>query len=242
MLMGRRTKLRNAIRANKLLIGCIMLVAILITIANPNSFLYNASDCDDAGIYYNVAKGMLQGKVLYRDIFDHKGPFIFFIYAIYNLVFPGKMYGAYIMDLICYTVILVFVYKLFKTKFESNTAVMLAAVSTVLLIWINDSFGCPEIFAVLLEVVILYWVYTDKVNKKSYLVFFGVMVGILLMTKFTLTAFAFVMFFYFLYYNLKAKTETKVVIQNICVLIGSMLIPILVSMISGAKQCTYGFL
>lgn len=229
--MRLRENIRNAIGENKLLISCLILIAILITIANPNSFLYRVSDCDDAGIYYNVAKGMLQGKVLYRDIFDHKGPFIFFIYAIHNIIFPCKMYGAYIMDLICYAVIMLFSYRLFKTKFENNTSVILATVSTALLVWINNSFGCPEIFAVLLETVILYWAYTDKVNKKSYLAFFGIMVGILLMTKFTLTAFAFVMFFYFLYYNIKEKTSIKIVMQNICVLIGGMSIPILISMI-----------
>lgn len=91
-------KAKKIINENKIAVACILLSMLLITIVNPNSILYKASTCSDAGIYYNVAKGMVQGKVLYSDIYDHKGPFIFFIYEIYNLMFPYKLYGAYIMD------------------------------------------------------------------------------------------------------------------------------------------------
>ena len=127
-------KAKAIIKENKLAIGCIMLSILLITIVNPNSFLYKASTCPDAGIYYNVAKGMVQGKVLYSDIYDHKGPFIFFIYAIYNLVFPCKLYGAYIMDVICNVLVQVFTYKLLKIKFDKVTATLLATIYTILLI------------------------------------------------------------------------------------------------------------
>lgn len=148
-------KAKKIINENKIAVACILLSILLITIVNPNSILYKASTCSDAGIYYNVAKGMVQGKVLYSDIYDHKGPFIFFIYEIYNLMFPCKLYGAYIMDLICYVLIYIFTYRLFILKQDKVAAALCASAYIILLIFMNNSFGCPEIFAVLLESVIL---------------------------------------------------------------------------------------
>lgn len=121
---------------------------------------------------------------------------------------------------------------MFILKQDKVAAALCASAYIILLIFMNNSFGCPEIFVVLLESVILYWTYTDKINDKKYLVFFGLMVGMLLMIKFTLTAFPFIMFFYFLYFNLKIeKSKKQIIIKNFLILITGMLLPIMLSLI-----------
>lgn len=214
----------------KLLLPFLAISIVLLTICNPNSFLYKASTSHDASVYYVLSKGMLQGELPYRDLFDHKGPFTYFIYALYNIVFPCKMYGAWIMDVICYTTINIFTYKLFRQKSEPGTSVVFSAIIFFVILFFNTSFGCVEIFSTLLNAVIIYWMYTNNTNKNGYLVFFGLMTGALLMIKFTLTAFPFIMFLWFVYDNINKKTNVRIIVNKILILVGTMFIPLLISL------------
>jgi len=45
----------------------------------------------DAQVYIHTAHQLLQGKILYRDVFDHKGPFMYIIECI-GVFFSGKQY------------------------------------------------------------------------------------------------------------------------------------------------------
>ena len=51
------------------------------------------------------------------------------------------------------------------------------------------------------------------------------------MTKSRLTAFPFVMFLYFVYFNVKENTDLKVVIKNLLVLVAGMMAPIIISLV-----------
>lgn len=231
-------KTLHFLKEHRLLCAFFIFSSLIITICSSNSFLYHVSSCHDAGVYYTVAKGMLQGKVLYRDLFDHKGPFIYFIYAAYNLFFPCKLYGAYFMDLICYGVISAFSYKLFRIKFSNNISVCLTSVYFSILLIANDSFGCVEIFSILLNTILLYWMYAHKTNQNRYLIFFGLMTGILLMIKFTLAVFPFVMFLLFLYDNIKNNASITLTVKKILILTFTMMLPMLCSLIYLIKTDT----
>lgn len=223
--------LKGKIKEHKYFFAFFMLFFVLITLSDTNSFLYKTSESCDAGAYYNVAKAMLQGKVPYKDIYDHKGIFLYFIYAFYNIIFPCKMYGVYITNVVCYLTAYFFSYKLFLTRYGKRMSACAPAMYILVALLFNDSFGCPEIYLVLLESVILYWQYADKTNDRKYLIFFGVMTGILLMSKFTLAIFPMIMFFWFLYDNINKKTEGKIIAKNVVIIIVSMLIPVAVSLL-----------
>ena len=56
----------------------LILINIVFLFAFESSPIYNYSIYEtDSGIYQNIAKEMLNGKVLYKDLLDIKGPFIF---------------------------------------------------------------------------------------------------------------------------------------------------------------------
>lgn len=63
-------------------------VALLIA-SSFTSPLYTHYYGDDAALFSLLGKGVVQGKILYTDLFDHKGPIIFFINAL------GHMLGGY---------------------------------------------------------------------------------------------------------------------------------------------------
>src|SRR5215467_14499916 len=56
----------------------------------------------DQGLYGYVAREwMLEGKIPYRDLFDHKPPGIYIIYGFATLLFGTGMWGIRVLDLAC---------------------------------------------------------------------------------------------------------------------------------------------
>ena len=55
---------------------------ILLMLASRSSFLYTFNNWDDANSYFSVGKGIFNGKMPYRDIFDQKGMYLYFLYGI----------------------------------------------------------------------------------------------------------------------------------------------------------------
>ena len=45
----------------------------------------------DDNIFMIIGQGINKGYIPYKDLFDHKGPMLYFIYAIADLIMHGKM-------------------------------------------------------------------------------------------------------------------------------------------------------
>lgn len=83
-----------------------MFSIIFITLFSySTSFLYPKIVGFDSSFYQLVGRGMIEGLLPYRDFFEIKGPFMFFIQCIGNLI--SKEYGVFLLQiinlfLICY--------------------------------------------------------------------------------------------------------------------------------------------
>ena len=62
-------------------------------------------------LYYLIGKGMVNGKVPYLDLLDHKGPYLFYFFGIANII-SYKHIGLYLITLVIYSLIAVFSYKI----------------------------------------------------------------------------------------------------------------------------------
>lgn len=71
----------------------------------------DAAIFSDNAVFYLMGKAMLQGKVLYKDMFDHKAPYIYFINAIAS-IFDKRHVGLYIITSLVLFVALYFTYKI----------------------------------------------------------------------------------------------------------------------------------
>lgn len=60
--------------------------AVLLFVNSKNSLLYEMNDYIDVNIFFSVTDALFHGKVLYRDIFEHKGPFLYFVYALIHIL------------------------------------------------------------------------------------------------------------------------------------------------------------
>lgn len=141
---------------------------ILLLFCSESSPVYAINPWDDANIYYAIGRGVSQGLIPYRDMFDHKGPTVFFLYTIGYLLSPNKFYGIYILECISFSWVLFFAYKIYNMFFRKNVAMILTVVSTIFLL--NQSFivygGSCEEFVMPLYLVVLY-IYLEYFSKKN---------------------------------------------------------------------------
>ncbi len=71
---------------------------VLLLLCTKSSPLYPINDWTDANIYLSVGRGMTQGSVVYRDLYDHKGPLLYALHALCAL-FPGFT-GVFVMEVL----------------------------------------------------------------------------------------------------------------------------------------------
>ena len=64
---------------------------VLLLLFNGDSPLYFFNMAPDNTVYKTVAQRMLRGEVLYRDIYEHKGLYLYFYYMIKEFIHPFEI-------------------------------------------------------------------------------------------------------------------------------------------------------
>ena len=86
--------------------------ALIITICSKSSPLYPLNDWVDANCFFTVGKSMLHGKVLYRDIFEHKGFYLYVLHALGYLISNTTFFGVYLLEIAAAFAFLVYTYRI----------------------------------------------------------------------------------------------------------------------------------
>ena len=60
---------------------CLLISSAFLLICTKSSPLYPLNDWQDANAFFTMGKGMMNGKVLYRDLFEQKGPLLYFMHG-----------------------------------------------------------------------------------------------------------------------------------------------------------------
>ena len=72
---------------NCYLIGISIVIAVvLLLVYSKNSLFYAMNSYEDINIFFAVTDALFHGNVLYRDVFEHKGPFLYFLYSIIHIL------------------------------------------------------------------------------------------------------------------------------------------------------------
>ncbi len=78
----------------------LVLSAIAVTVCSKSSPVYPLNNWDDANCFFTVGKSILNGNVMYQDIFEQKGPLLYFIYSIAYLISGNTFIGAYLIEIV----------------------------------------------------------------------------------------------------------------------------------------------
>ena len=73
---------------------------VLLFVYSKNSLIYPMNDYIDENIFFSVTDALFHGKVLYTDIFEHKGPFLYLV--VYSLahILGNSYFTLYLFECI----------------------------------------------------------------------------------------------------------------------------------------------
>ena len=89
---------RPAARKYRPVLICLAFGFCVIGVLSMTSPLYSYNPWPDANIYLTTTRQMLRGKMLYRDVFDHKGPYLYLIHIPAVLISQWSFFGVYIIE------------------------------------------------------------------------------------------------------------------------------------------------
>lgn len=102
-------KIKNLLKteAGQLLLLGICFIAGMFVFSMSTSPLTPHLSGTDSSIFFLLGKGIVEGKTLYTDLFDHKGPFIFFVDALGHFIGgrTGIFFVQCVVGLICLTLL-----------------------------------------------------------------------------------------------------------------------------------------
>jgi len=116
---------------------------LLVTLFSACSWLYPLNPWDDANCFTTIAKSMNHGAVLYRDVFDQKGPLLFIVHALSDAALARPFLGIYLLEVVCLAITLVFglkMLRLFSGRYNGQSHLDIWLVAGMGLLYIASDF------------------------------------------------------------------------------------------------------
>lgn len=143
---------------------------------------------DDSDIFLTIGKYWSTGEcVPYLNLFDHKGPIIFFISAIGYFI-TGSKFGVAIIEMVTLFISELLAYKILRFSFSKCWSIILSALMPVLFLYnfvpgnYTEEYMLPFLFGSFC--LFIKWQKTDRMfHKPKYAFFYGISFGFALMTR-----------------------------------------------------------
>lgn len=101
---------------------------LLMLLLTRSSFLYPYNNWDDSNSYFSMGKSMFHGILIYRDIFDQKGPYLYFLYGLCSLVSGTTFRGVFLMEILFGAADLFLIGRILKLFCRPQTAAFLSPI------------------------------------------------------------------------------------------------------------------
>ena len=75
----------------------------VLAMCSKSSFLYPMNDWVDVHCFFTVGRGILHGAVPYRDLYEQKGPLIYFLFALAGQISESSFLGVFLLEGICFS-------------------------------------------------------------------------------------------------------------------------------------------
>lgn len=109
-------------------LGACVISFLLMLLLTRSSFLYPYNNWDDSNSYFSMGKSMFHGILIYRDIFDQKGPYLYFLYGLCSLVSGTTFRGVFLMEMLLGAADLLLIGRILKLFCRPQTAAFLSPI------------------------------------------------------------------------------------------------------------------
>ncbi len=185
-------------------IYCLIISSICLLFCSKSSPLYALNDWCDANTYFTIGKSMFYGLVPYKDLFEQKGPLLYFVHEIAYMLSHSSFLGVYIIEVVSFSIFLYFMNKIigiFCSKKNSIWGISMLSF-TILSSFVFASGDSAEEFCITFLSISFYYflkyfknIYPKKMTTRE-LIINGIMCGCVLWIKYTMLGFwiAFILF------------------------------------------------
>lgn len=174
---------------------CFLAAACFLAVCSRSSFLYPMNDWVDVNAYVTLARAMHAGKRIYTDIYDQKGPLLYYIYYVLT-AFENCYLAEYVLEVVCYGLFLFFAAQcaaLYAKRAWTPYAVVLALAAVVPASNVFSLGGSVEELCLFMMMHPLYAT-LRAIRRKTFLtgrqaLLFGAYAGVILWIKYTMLGF-----------------------------------------------------
>lgn len=147
----------------------VFLGLLVLLILVPNSPKFRPITSEDSGIFLYTGKEILKGKIPYRDVWDHKGPAIYYINALGLAIAGGSRWGVWFIEFLLLSASAYLGFILIKKVFGLAPAIFGSVLWIISLIMVLDGGNLTEEYALLLQFTALYLFYkSEKLGRYSW--------------------------------------------------------------------------
>lgn len=210
---------------------CLVISFLLLMTCSANSFLYKFNDWCDLNWYITVGRGMDAGKVMYRDLFDQKGPLLYLLFSVFCL-FKNPYLATWFFEVISYSFYLYFIFRL-ASRLLNNTYSLLATILVGFLtagtIFFNAGGGAVEEYflPIIAYVFLMFYDYYMGVKERgehrlgaAKSIVIGLFLGIIFWVKYTVLVIPAVLLICWLVINLVKRQYKDTVFSLLYMVLG----------------------
>lgn len=188
------TKIIDNLRSKYTLLLLFVSFIFVTVFSYSTSPLYgNICNHPDSAIFQIIGKYWVDGALPYRDLWDLKGPYIFFVDAI-GYFFLDSYIGIYLIQIVNICLTLIFTFCTYRIYFEKNHSLLLTILSLFSLSYTYQSGNlCEEYllpflslsFFLLLKYFKKVEIQEDHTHPSCYAIIYGIVLGLSLMSRLT---------------------------------------------------------
>lgn len=179
------SKILNNIKKYKEYAFLFIVVFILCLLTLYSSPLYKGLPDIDSSVFQVMGKGMLEHKIIYRDLFDHKGPIVYIINAMG--FFINNKYGLFIIEFIIFYIGTIFVYKTSRIVLSKKLSIIVNLLYMLISFRYFYGGNYTEEYAITFMSIAMYFIikilYNKEIDKKIYWIIIGATFTINLLIK-----------------------------------------------------------
>lgn len=197
----------------KIIIFFVAMAILILLFTSKYSILYPFNDWQDSNSFLTVARSMIDGKIVYKDIIEQKGPILYVIYMIGYIFSIGKISGIFLLEVISLSIVFYYAYKILKLFINTKYDFLFIPIFGVF-ICTSYSFvhgGSAEEFCLpFLMISLYYFIYHFVKKELTYKQLFinGILSMIVALIKFSLLGFWFG-FMAIIFFDLIFKKQYK---------------------------------
>ncbi len=91
-----------------LLIYSFIIATLFLSVCSKSSPLYPMNDWVDVHCFFTMGRSILDGLVPYRDLYEQKGPVLYFLYSFASLISSNSFVGVFILEIATFGLFLFF--------------------------------------------------------------------------------------------------------------------------------------